>query len=492
MKANSSPSANGDFPQPGAVRVNIDKNVPAGQDKYVESYTPLFGWTRPTRGFSAQSRAIEEEERRDEELKKIADLIDGCVEHWTDKTIELATLLKRAQDQFPNSAKGRAAWKGWVAVHTKLGESRLRELLKIAAAEDKVTAVLGVRLQTAQRVAKHRDNKKAAALRNGATVSVREKLADWAMYGEEDAVRETWNQVSRWNPPKSLRIAKLDMHLYVREGRALKSDEISRVIGVNRGVASDLIEYGLRRGIIRSTKTGAIIRAGAPQRPLDLYQFLVKNGLMFHTNDIYGSHRKGSTESQRLTASIKKDGKFARANEMAIEAGYLTEEPVNPNLGGDHYSPSENVERRIEMAFRGEPSFRVCDEENYWIWKAHQNLIEIEQKYGVRAAAIFDCCVFEYDLGTMRSIGFDNVKFDLLWELLHRGRKISDAVKQMGDPKLSRVSWEDGSEELGPAAVTDEFGQLSLFPSDDADSLRDTALGWDEVDGGPSNEESPF
>ncbi len=90
---------------------------------------------------------------------------------------------------------------------TNLSESRLRELQRIAGAEDPQKELERLREMTRERVERHRNKKKPAPLRNGgATVEVsaelqddRKRLIAWARSAPLDHVAEVLSYIRRFD-----------------------------------------------------------------------------------------------------------------------------------------------------------------------------------------------------------------------------------------------------------------------------------------------------
>lgn len=130
-----------------------------------------------------------EETVETETLKTLADQINKCVEAADVQIVEAAKLIRTARDHFDKDKKGQTTWEHWAREHIKLSESRLRELLRIANADDPQGELDRLRGLNKARQARHRrkNNKKTAPLRNGVEsegISVnledeRHYLLDW-------------------------------------------------------------------------------------------------------------------------------------------------------------------------------------------------------------------------------------------------------------------------------------------------------------------------
>ncbi len=164
------------------VRYNPNPNAPAGSDPNIEVNMGVMGWVRPSAGLHPAGIKIADDVKREEILKSIAANVRQIVAHWADKTVELAILLCDARDQFPNTPDGGKKWKNWLLNNVDLGETRVRELMKIGRSKDKAAAARDHRNKTAKRVDNHRKSQRESALRNAVSVTSREKIGDWATY----------------------------------------------------------------------------------------------------------------------------------------------------------------------------------------------------------------------------------------------------------------------------------------------------------------------
>jgi len=102
--------------------------------------------------------------------------------------IEAAKLVGEARKRIDPGEAGKVTWETWARENINLGDSRLRELQRIAKAKDPQKELERQREMTQNRVERHRKKKKSAALRNaGASLTetaeleaVRQSLIDWA------------------------------------------------------------------------------------------------------------------------------------------------------------------------------------------------------------------------------------------------------------------------------------------------------------------------
>ncbi len=102
--------------------------------------------------------------------------------------IEAAKLVGEARKRIDPGEAGKVTWETWARENINLGDSRLRELQRIAKAKDPQKELERQREMTRERVERHREKKKSAAFRNaGASLTetaeleaVRQSLIDWA------------------------------------------------------------------------------------------------------------------------------------------------------------------------------------------------------------------------------------------------------------------------------------------------------------------------
>lgn len=140
-----------------------------------------------------------------ETLETLAEKIVKCATAADDRTIEAAILIRAARSRFENGEAGETTWSEWARKNTKLSTSRLRELQRIADAEDPKTELERIREQNKKRQARHRNKKGAAPLRNGDTTAAvtgkveedREHLIAWARSAPLDHVTEVLSYIQQ-------------------------------------------------------------------------------------------------------------------------------------------------------------------------------------------------------------------------------------------------------------------------------------------------------
>jgi len=123
-----------------------------------------------------------------ETLEALAVKIALYANEADEKTLEAAKMIREARERVEAGEAGKADWETWARENIKLCDSRLRELQRIAEAEDPRKELKRQRKLTQVRVANHRKKKKSAALRNaGASVTEtaelgedRQSLIEWA------------------------------------------------------------------------------------------------------------------------------------------------------------------------------------------------------------------------------------------------------------------------------------------------------------------------
>jgi hypothetical protein len=97
-------------------------------------------------------------------------------------------LVGEARKRVEAGEVGKADWETWARENINLGDSRLRQLQRIANAKDPQKELERQQKMTRERVERHRKKKKSAALRNaGASLTEtaeleadRQSLIDWA------------------------------------------------------------------------------------------------------------------------------------------------------------------------------------------------------------------------------------------------------------------------------------------------------------------------
>ncbi len=133
-----------------------------------------------------------------EALEALAEKIARYATEADEKTIEAAKLIREARKRVEAGEAGDTNWYSWAPKNIKLSPSRLRELQRIAEAEDPRKELERGRKKTRERVERHREKKKSAPLRNGgASVAEtaemeddRKSLIEWARSAPIDRVTE--------------------------------------------------------------------------------------------------------------------------------------------------------------------------------------------------------------------------------------------------------------------------------------------------------------
>lgn len=132
-------------------------------------------------------------------LATLAERIARYAQEADNRTLLAALLVREARARVENGEAGEVTWYEWAPQNIKLSESRLRELQRIAEAEDPQREIERIRAQTQRRVAKHRAEK-AAALRNAATDRLvaeeldptRERLIEFAQTADLALIERVW------------------------------------------------------------------------------------------------------------------------------------------------------------------------------------------------------------------------------------------------------------------------------------------------------------
>ena len=131
-----------------------------------------------------------------ETLEILAEKITRYANEADEKMIEAAKLVGEARKRIDPGEAGDVTWETWAREKLKLGDSRLRELQRIAKAKDPQKELERQREMTQNRVERHRKKKKSAALRNaGASLTEtaeldadRQSLIAWARSAPIDRV----------------------------------------------------------------------------------------------------------------------------------------------------------------------------------------------------------------------------------------------------------------------------------------------------------------
>jgi hypothetical protein len=150
---------------------------------------------------------MENETPKIETLEALAVKIARYANEADEKTIEAAMLLREARERLEAEGASTAEWYSWAGKNIKLSETRLRELLSIAEAEDPQKELKRQRNMTRKRVERHREKKKSAPLRNGGpslkeTAEIeeeRQSLIEWARSAPLDRVTEALSYIRRFD-----------------------------------------------------------------------------------------------------------------------------------------------------------------------------------------------------------------------------------------------------------------------------------------------------
>ena len=131
-----------------------------------------------------------------ESLKTLADKIVKCATAADQKTIEAAKMIRAARARVENGEAGEITWSEWASKNIKLSGSRLRELQRIADADDPNAELKQIRKKNKARQARHREKNKSAPLPNGGSTAKmttqmehdRKRLIEWARKAPLDHV----------------------------------------------------------------------------------------------------------------------------------------------------------------------------------------------------------------------------------------------------------------------------------------------------------------
>ncbi|MHA1569877.1 MAG: hypothetical protein ACTSXZ_10435 [Alphaproteobacteria bacterium] len=119
------------------------------------------------------------ETSKTEPLRALAVKIAQYATEADEKTIEAAKLVGEARRRVEAGESGEVKWYTWARDNIKLSTSRLRELQRIAAAEDPQKELKRGRKKTPERVGRYREKKRPPPLRNGGTtVEVTAEMED--------------------------------------------------------------------------------------------------------------------------------------------------------------------------------------------------------------------------------------------------------------------------------------------------------------------------
>ncbi len=133
-----------------------------------------------------------------EPLDILAEKITRYANATDEKMIEAAKLVGEARKRVEAGEVGKADWETWARENINLGDSRLRQLQRIASAKDPQKELERQQKMTRERVERHREKKKSAALRNaGASLTEtaeleedRQSLIAWAREAPLNQVTE--------------------------------------------------------------------------------------------------------------------------------------------------------------------------------------------------------------------------------------------------------------------------------------------------------------
>ncbi len=151
-----------------------------------------------------------------ETLETLAEKIARYATEADENTIKAAKLIGEARKRVEAGEAGDTNWYSWAPKNIKLSMSRLRELQRIAEAENPQKELERGRKKTRERVERHREKKKSAPLRNGGTtVKVTAEMEDdrrsliaWARSAPIDRVAEALSYIRRFDSAGA--IANLD------------------------------------------------------------------------------------------------------------------------------------------------------------------------------------------------------------------------------------------------------------------------------------------
>ena len=147
-----------------------------------------------------------------EPLETLAEKIAQCATQAEEQTIKAAFLIREARARVEEGEAGDITWYSWARKNINLSMSRLRELQRIAEAEDPRKELERIREKTQERVQRHREKKKSAPLRNGgatATVTAkpedeRQRLIEWAQSAQLDRVADVLSFIQRFDSAETV------------------------------------------------------------------------------------------------------------------------------------------------------------------------------------------------------------------------------------------------------------------------------------------------
>jgi len=116
------------------------------------------------------TQSLESTECRPFECESLETIAEQIVEHANkadDHVIEAAMLIRKARKRIEAGEAGQTTWSEWAAEHLNLGESRRRELQRIADADDPKAELERIRAGNRERAAKHRAKQKEQSTGSG-------------------------------------------------------------------------------------------------------------------------------------------------------------------------------------------------------------------------------------------------------------------------------------------------------------------------------------
>ena len=124
-------------------------------------------------------------------LEEVAELIAMDAMMADGYVIKAAMLVAEARRRVEAGEAGDVTWYSWARRHICLSDSRLRELQRIAKADDPARELERQREQTAARQARHREQKsEPAPLRNGASGFHVIKIPNNLEAGHDELIKE--------------------------------------------------------------------------------------------------------------------------------------------------------------------------------------------------------------------------------------------------------------------------------------------------------------
>ncbi len=147
-----------------------------------------------------------------ETLEALAERIVSYANEADEKTLEAAKLIREARKRVEAGEADDPNWYSWAAKNINLSQSRLRELQRIAEAEDSRKELERQRKMTRERVERHREKKKSAALRNGGariteTAELeedRQSLIKWAREAPIERVAEVLSDIQQYDSAETV------------------------------------------------------------------------------------------------------------------------------------------------------------------------------------------------------------------------------------------------------------------------------------------------